>query len=100
MIDRFAAEMCNMNRKTCHFAGRVQGVGFRYTTQNIAMQYNVNGYVKNTRDGKVELVVEGPDEEMDHLIKALQDRMTGFIRNAAVEVSPATGEFHEFGIRH
>ena len=89
-----------MNRKTCQFTGRVQGVGFRYTTQNLAMQYNVNGYVKNTRDGKVELVVEGPDEEMDHLIEALQDRMNGFIRNAAIETSPATGEFHEFDIRH
>lgn len=89
-----------MNRKICRFTGRVQGVGFRYTTQNLAMQYNVNGYVQNTRDGKVELVMEGPDSEMEHLLKDLGDRMNGFIRQTEVEVAPATGEFQEFGIRH
>jgi acylphosphatase len=89
-----------MHRKTCHFEGRVQGVGFRYTTQNIALQYNVNGYVRNTHDGGVELVMEGPDEEMDHLLESLANRMGGFIRKTEVETSPATGEFQEFGIRH
>ena len=89
-----------MNRFTCHFDGRVQGVGFRYTTQNLAMQYDVNGYVRNTNDGKVELVVEGPDDQMKHLLDDLKQRMDGFIRKTDVEVSPATGEFQEFGIRH
>jgi acylphosphatase len=89
-----------MNRFTCHFDGRVQGVGFRYTTQNLAMQYDVNGYVRNTNDGKVELVVEGPDDQMKHLLDDLKQRMEGFIRKTDVEVSPATGEFQEFGIRH
>ena len=64
------------------------------------MQYDVAGYVRNTRDGKVELVVEGPDDQMKHLLDDLKQRMEGFIRKTDVEVSPATGEFQEFGIRH
>ncbi|MDB5171893.1 MAG: Acylphosphatase, partial [Phycisphaerales bacterium] len=36
-----------MQRRIYHFDGRVQGVGFRYTTQNIAIRYNVHGYVRN-----------------------------------------------------
>ena len=43
-----------MLRQTCYFSGRVQGVGFRYTVQNLALQYNVRGYVKNLADGRVE----------------------------------------------
>ena len=89
-----------MNRRTCHFDGRVQGVGFRYTTQNLAMQYNVSGYVRNTRDGRVELVVEGSDAEMDQLVHELCQRMEGFIRKCDVKTSPATGEFDDFGVRH
>lgn len=88
------------HRRTYHFGGRVQGVGFRYTTQNIALQYAVGGYVRNLPDGRVELVVEGSDDEIDLLVNRLQQRMTGFIRNIEAQTAPATGEFHEFGIRH
>ena len=42
--------------------GRVQGVGFRYTAHNIARRHDVTGYVKNLTDGRVELVMEGPDD--------------------------------------
>ncbi|GAB4150915.1 MAG: acylphosphatase [Planctomycetaceae bacterium] len=41
------------------YSGRVQGVGFRYTTARIARRYPVTGYVKNLADGTVELVVCG-----------------------------------------
>jgi acylphosphatase len=89
-----------MHRRTCHFQGRVQGVGFRYTVRNIASQYNVAGYVKNLADGRVELVMEGPTQEMDHLLDEVQNRMNGFIRNFDSAEFPATGEFEQFYIRH
>ena len=40
-------------------SGRVQGVGFRYFTQDVATQQGVTGYVRNTPDGRVEAYVEG-----------------------------------------
>jgi acylphosphatase len=89
-----------MHRKTCHFSGRVQGVGFRYTAQNIAQQYNVKGYVKNLPDGRVELVLEGADEEMDTVVYCIRERLDSFIGKVDSNLLPATGEFGRFQIRH
>jgi acylphosphatase len=88
------------NRRTVHFSGRVQGVGFRYTTRNIVLRYDVHGYVRNLPDGRVELVMEGPDSEMDQVIDELRRKMNGFIRGVQTQTSPATGEFEHFSIRH
>ena len=41
------------------FVGRVQGVGFRWTTKNLADGFEVTGYVKNLPNGTVEMVAEG-----------------------------------------
>ena len=86
----------------CHvyYTGRVQGVGFRYTVKNIAMRFNVGGYVRNLPDGRVELIMEGPGEDVEHLLQAVQARMDGYIREVEVIKPPATGEFSHFHIRH
>lgn len=89
-----------VHRKCCRFSGHVQGVGFRYTVRNIALQYAVDGYVKNLPDGCVELVIEGADSEMDHMVQAVSDRMGDYIREVNAQSSPATGEFDGFFIRH
>jgi acylphosphatase len=89
-----------MQRRVYHFTGRVQGVGFRYTTQNIALRHNVQGYVRNLRDGRVELVMEGDDGEMDEIVQTLRQRMAENVRKIESQVAPATGEFQQFCIRH
>ena len=89
-----------MERRTYHFSGRVQGVGFRYTVSNIAQQYAVQGYVRNVADGGVELVMEGSPGDMDRLVDEVKSRMEGFIRNVRSDSGPATGEFKSFAIRH
>lgn len=88
------------HRRTCYFTGRVQGVGFRYTVKNVALQYNVHGFVKNLPDGRVELVMEGPDPDMDRLVEDVNQRMNGFIKKVDAVEDPATGEFQHFQIRH
>ena len=45
--------------KTIFYSGRVQGVGFRYTTLRIAQQYLIVGWVRNLPDGRVEISVKG-----------------------------------------
>jgi acylphosphatase len=39
--------------------GRVQGVGYRYWAKGIADELHLTGWVRNLRDGRVELVVAG-----------------------------------------
>ncbi len=89
-----------MHRRVCHFSGHVQGVGFRYTTQNLALNYDVGGFVRNLPDGRVELVMEGPDCEMDDLLSGIKRKLNGHIKRLDVDEAPATGEFQQFYIRH
>ena len=88
------------HRKTCYFSGHVQGVGFRYTVKNVALRHDVRGYVRNLPDGRVELVMEGPDTEMDELVTEVRERMCDYVRDVHINEFPATGEFSQFSIRH
>ena len=44
--------------------GRVQGVGFRYSAVREADLLKINGWVRNARDGNVEIWAEGPDDKL------------------------------------
>jgi acylphosphatase len=88
------------NRRTIHFAGRVQGVGFRYTARSIALQHDVSGYVRNLPDGRVELVLEGADSEIDRVMEEILRKMSAFVRGVTAQSAPATGEYDQFSIRH
>ena len=60
-------------RMTAHFSGTVQGVGFRYTTVNIARRFpDLGGYVKNLSDGRVELVAEGEGQSLNALLDGIK----------------------------
>ena len=88
-----------MQRRTYYFSGHVQGVGFRYTARHAAAGHRVTGFVRNLSDGRVEMVLEGAPEEMDAVLQSLQGQMGQNIKNMTSDESPATGEFHSFGIR-
>jgi acylphosphatase len=55
------------------FEGRVQGVGFRYTTKDIAKGFDVCGTVKNLPEGTVELEVMGEREEVEAFLKEIAE---------------------------
>lgn len=81
------------------YSGYVQGVGFRYTVKSVAAGFEVAGTVRNLLDGRVELVVEGPREELESFRKAIPEAGLGhFIRNEVVSWSEAAGEFRGFEI--
>ena len=54
-------------RRHAWFRGTVQGVGFRFTTRRLADRRRVGGFVRNLPDGRVEVVVEGPEAEVKGL---------------------------------
>ena len=88
----------NVVRQTVHFSGTVQGVGFRFTTRQIAQGFDVVGRVRNLRDGRVELVAEAPEPEIDRFLAAIRERMGGYISDAHTTSLSATGEFTSFEI--
>jgi acylphosphatase len=49
--------------------GRVQGVFFRAEARERARSLGVAGWIRNTGDGSVEAVFEGPDEQVDSLVE-------------------------------
>lgn len=95
-----------MTRYIVHFDGRVQGVGFRFTTQHVAANYDVAGYVQNLPDGRVRLEAEGEAQTVQSFLDDLRSQMHRYIHNTDVETAQPTGEFGEpsdprsFGIRH
>ena len=48
--------------------GLVQGVFFRETTRRLAQEHGVSGWARNTREGTVEAVFEGPPEAVERLV--------------------------------
>ncbi|MGB9625036.1 MAG: acylphosphatase, partial [Phycisphaerae bacterium] len=97
---RAGRAMTGRIRRSVWFAGRVQGVGFRFTACELAERFAVTGYVRNLRDGRVELVAEGDADEVDRFVRAVHEAMHGYIRSVEQTDSPATGEFADFGVRY
>jgi acylphosphatase len=50
--------------------GKVQGVGFRAFVEHHAHQRNLEGWVRNRKDGSVEAVVAGPEKTVEAMIAA------------------------------
>jgi acylphosphatase len=64
-------------------------VGFRYTVRHLAKGYDVIGWVRNLRDGRVELLAAGQPEEVDGFLSAIaESELGGFIRNRLVQPAP------------
>jgi len=72
--------VADVHHETVHFTGRVQGVGFRYQTLQVARGYEVSGWVRNLADGRVELEAEGEMSEVEAFVAALAGQMEGYIR--------------------
>jgi acylphosphatase len=72
--------MSGVYHATVFFTGRVQGVGFRYQTLQVAKEFDVSGWVQNLADGRVQLEVEGRAQEVKDFIQAVHERMEGNIR--------------------
>lgn len=87
-------------RRTVWFGGHVQGVGFRFTACEVAERFAVMGYVRNLRDGRVEMVAEGSAEEVERFVKAVHDAMRGYVSHVEQIDEPATGELGGFGVRY
>ncbi|MCE9556949.1 MAG: acylphosphatase [Planctomycetes bacterium] len=81
------------------YSGRVQGVGFRYTTRAIAARFDVTGYVMNLPDGRVQLVVEGTKAELNAFLEEIARKMSEYIDTTTQNILQSSGGFDDFQIR-
>ena len=83
-----------------YFSGMVQGVGFRFTAERVALDLGVHGWVKNLFEGRVEVVAEGEETILaDFLNKMKNGPLKRYITGTDVTWHDATGEFRDFTIR-
>lgn len=54
------------------FYGRVQGVGFRWTVVDFALQHKLTGTAKNLSNGTVEVYAQGTKENLEAFLEAIQ----------------------------
>lgn len=75
-------------------------MGFRFFAEREAAVRNLVGYVRNLRDGDVEVVVEGPRAALEDLLAVLTKGPRAARVDRIVPVwGGSRGEFREFGIR-
>ncbi len=92
-------ETGSRKRYELHYRGNVQGVGFRYTVRQIAASFAVAGYVRNLPDGRVQLVVEGEEAEIQRFLAGIRSHLGRHISDIQTTVRPATAAFGGFEIR-
>jgi acylphosphatase len=81
------------------YSGRVQGVGFRYTVRRLASGFEVTGAVRNLPDGRVELLAEGSQDELDAFRQAIrQSGLEHFIQREDLQWDEAENVFRGFEI--
>ena len=85
-------------RYVVYYSGRVQGVGFRYSVCRLSSRFEVKGFVRNLADGRVQVVAEGPSEELDRFLEAIKGEMAGYIRSRELDQQESSGEFKDFGL--
>lgn len=80
-------------------SGRVQGVGFRYFTQDTALREGVTGWVRNLPDGRVEALVEGDVEAVTRVERALRNGPRGArVDRVYVDDEDPTGLYTTFSV--
>lgn len=81
--------------------GIVQGVFFRYRTQQEATGLGVTGWVRNLPDGSVEIVCEGDKNAVEKLVLWSHTGPSGaFVERTDVSFEEYTGGFPTFEIRY
>jgi acylphosphatase len=89
----------DMVRASICIEGLVQGVFYRYSTQQKAQELGVNGWVRNVRDGSVECLLEGEQNKVETLINWCHHGPPGArVQNVVTSWEEYTGDMRGFSI--
>lgn len=91
-----------VSRIHVRFVGQVQGVGFRWTSQRVAFDLGLTGWVKNEPDGSVSMELQGPDEAVStfftRLIESYRRFPISYTIDSKEDIPPVPDEA-EFSVR-
>lgn len=87
-------------RAHVYVSGNVQGVFFRDSTRQKAEELGLSGWVKNTPDGRVEAVFEGPTDEVRQMVDWCENGPSqADVDDVEVEYGEAEGDSESFEVR-
>jgi len=79
--------------------GKVQGVFFRQALKVMAKKNQVHGWVRNLKDGRVEAVLEGEDENVGKLVEWCHGGPANArVEDVEINNEKYTGEFTKFDV--
>ena len=88
-----------MKRFVATARGRVQRVSYREHVYNEAFERDISGYVKNLKNGEVEIVAEGSEEDLREFINAINIIQRPIVvKSFTIRWEEATGEYADFEI--
>lgn len=80
--------------------GRVQGVNFRYYTEQEARRLRLTGWVANQSDGSVRVIAEGTESQLRQMVQFLhRGSPAAHVDRVDEAWGEATGEFSGFRLR-
>ena len=81
-----------MVRAHVFVSGQVQRVGYRFSTCDQAAVLNINGWVRNLHDGRVEAVFEGAEAQVQEMLRwCRKGPPSAIVQDVIIEFEPATG---------
>jgi acylphosphatase len=93
--------MENKVRAHANISGRVQGVFFRMETKRAADRIGVYGWVRNLRDGTVEAIFEGNQDQVDTILAwCKKGPSNARVSDVKIDWQDYTGEFNGFDVSY
>ena len=82
-------------------SGDVHGIYFRAFIKDRANELGLTGYVKNTEDKKIEVIVEGHELKINRLLEQCRQGPVGArVEKVTAAALPYTGEFKDFKVKY
>ena len=82
-------------------SGDVQGIGFRFSTIQVARDLKLTGWVRNNPESTVEIIAEGEEESLENLIAwAKEGPKPAKVANVKIDWQKPTGDFDSFDVRY
>lgn len=85
-------------RKNITFSGKVQNVGFRLEVYCIAQRMKLTGWVKNLKDGSVEVELQGEESQISFLVNCMQSLKRASVKKVTIIDLPISEGEEDFTI--